>query len=315
MSVPSIEDRGGVVRWFEAEDGARLRTASFPATGAGDGRLLFFPGFSEFIEKHLETIGDFQKRGFAVWTLDWRGQGLSERSLANRDKGHIGDFDRFLADLDLLLADVVPHGPLTLVGHSMGGHLALRLAHDRPARIARAVLIAPMIDLVLPWGTHGLAQLAAIGLSWAGFEDHYAPGAQDYGPWRETFEGNVLTSDRRRFLETAQQVRANPALGIGGPTVGWTNAAFRSIGEIRSPGYVEGVFAPTLIVAAGLDALVDTGAARALVRRLPRGRFVVIEEALHEILQERDDLRDRFWRTFDAFVDETGGGDGGKTQG
>lgn len=320
MTVPTIEDQGGVVHWLEADDGARLRTASFPATAPGDRRLLFFPGFSEFIEKHLESIADFQKRGFSVWTLDWRGQGLSHRSLPNRDKGHIGDFDRFLADIDLFLAESVPHGPLTLVGHSMGGHLALRLAHDRPARIARAVLIAPMIDIQLPPGTHSLAHLAAIGLSWIGLEDHYVPGGQDYGPWRETFEGNILTSDRARFMRTAEQVNANRLLGIGGPTYGWINAAFRSIGEIRSYGYVEGVFAPTLIVGAGRDALVDTDAARSLVRRLPRGRFVVIEEAMHEILQERDDLRDRFWRTFDAFVEETDedereGNDGGSAQG
>jgi lysophospholipase len=315
MSVPTVEDQGGVVRWVEAEDGARLRTVSFPATGPGEGRLLFLTGFSEFIEKHLETIGDFQKRGFAVWTMDWRGQGLSDRALDNPDKGHILDFDRFLADLDVVLAEAVPHAPLTLVGHSMGGHLALRLAHDRPARIARAVLIAPMTDLLLPPFTHGLAHLAAIGLSFLGLDDHYVPGGQDYGPWRERFEDNILTSDPRRFMATAEQVRANRALGIGGPTYGWVRAAFRSIGEIKAYGYVENVFAPTLIVAAGRDALVDTEASRALMRRLPRGRFVVVEDALHEILQERDDLRNRFWRAFDAFVAETGGEDGDEAQG
>ncbi len=320
MNVPTIEGQGGVVRWLEADDGAKLRTASFPATAPGDRRLLFLTGFSEFIEKHLETIADFQQRGFSVWTLDWRGQGLSDRSLPNRDKGHIDDFDRFLADIDLFLAECVPHGPLTLVGHSMGGHLALRIAHDRPGRIARAVLIAPMIDVVLPPGTHALAHFAAIGLSWVGFEDHYLPGGQDYGPWREMFEGNILTSDRRRFMRAAEQVGANRELGIGAPTFGWLTAAFRSIGEIRTYGYVEGVYAPTLIVGAGLDALVDTEAARSLARRLPHGRFVVIEEALHEILQERDDLRNRFWRAFDAFVEETDqdereGSDGRSPQG
>jgi lysophospholipase len=315
MSVPTIESQGGTVLWVEADDGARLRTASFPAKGAGDGKLLFLTGFSEFIEKHLETIADFQQRGFAVWTMDWRGQGLSDRSLGNRDKGHIADFDRFLADLDIVLAETVPHAPLTLVGHSMGGHLALRLAHDRPARIARAVLVAPMIDLVLPPGTHGLAHLAAIGLSLFGLADHYVPGGQDYGPWREQFEGNILTSDRRRFMAAAAQVNANRELGIGGPTFGWVRAAFRSIGEVRSYGYLEGVYAPTLVIGAGRDALVDTEAARALVRRLPRGRFVLVEDALHEILQERDDLRDRFWRAFDAFVAETGGEHDDEAQG
>ena len=306
MSVPSIEDLGGTVRWIEADDGAKLRTAAFPVKGEDRGRLLFLSGFSEFIEKHLESIGDWQTRGFAVHTFDWRGQGLSDRALTNRDKGHVRDFEQFLADLDVVLREAVPHGPLTLVGHSMGGHLALRLAHDRPARIARAVLIAPMIDLVLPPGTHGIAHLAAMGLSWFGFDDHYVPGGQDYGPWRELFEGNVLTSDRRRFQATVDQIRANPPLRISAPTVGWAGAAFRSIGETRTPGYAEGVFAPTLVVGAGRDALVDVGAMRQMVGWLPRGRFVLIEEALHEILLERDELRNRFWRAFDGFIAEAG---------
>ncbi|MBM3532120.1 MAG: alpha/beta hydrolase [Alphaproteobacteria bacterium] len=315
MSVPTIEDQGGVVRFVEADDGARLRTASFPSRGAGEGQLLFLTGFSEFIEKHLETIADFQKRGFAVWTMDWRGQGLSDRALDNRDKGHVVDFKHFLDDLDIVLAETVPHRPLTLVGHSMGGHLALRLAHDRPARVARAVLIAPMIELVLPPFTHGFAHLAAIGLSMLGLDDHYIPGARDYGPWREVFEGNNLTSDRRRFMVAVEQVRANRALGISGPTYGWLRSAFRSMAEIRSYGYAEGINAPTLIVGAGRDSLVDTEAARALVHRLPYGRFAMIEEALHEILHERDDLRNRFWQRFDAFVAETGEDDGNEAQG
>ena len=320
MTVPTIESQGGTVRWLEADDGTKLRTAAFPPKGPkgkanNQGRLFFLSGFSEFIEKHLESIADWQTRGFAVWTMDWRGQGLSDRPLENRDKGHIADFDRFLADLDLVLAEVGQHAPITLVGHSMGGHLALRLAHDRPARIARLVLIAPMIDLVLPMGTHGLAQIATLGLSWFGFDDHYVPGGQDYGLWRETFEGNILTSDRARFERTVAQVRTNRQLGIGAPTIGWTRAAFRSIDEVRQSGYVEGVFAPTLVVGAGRDALVDTDAAKALMRRLPRGRFLVIEEALHEILQERDEIRARFWQAFDGFIEETGGGDDGQAQG
>lgn len=314
MTLPSIEDLGGTVRWVTAEDGAKLRTASFPAklTGRGKartvakGRILFLTGFSEFIEKHLETIGELQGRGFQVFTLDWRGQGLSTRMLSNRSKGHVDEFGRFMEDLEVVLRETVPPGPITLMGHSMGGHLALRLAQERPARIARAVLVAPMIDILLPPFVHSLARMAALGMSWVGLNDHYAPGAQDYGPWREEFAGNILTSDRARFDQAGAYVRANPDLGIGGPTIGWVRAAFSSIDETRAAGYAEGILAPILIVGAGRDQLVDTSALAPLAHRLPRVRLVMIEDAMHEILKERDEIRARFWEAFDTFIEDTG---------
>jgi len=314
MIPPAIEDLGGIVRWVEAEDGAKLRTASFPAklTGRGKartvakGRILFLTGFSEFIEKHLETIGELQGRGFQVFTLDWRGQGLSTRMLPNRSKGHVDDFGRFMEDLEVVLRETVPHGPITLMGHSMGGHLALRLAQERPARISRGVLIAPMIDILLPPFVHSLARMAALGMSWVGLNDHYAPGAQDYGPWREEFAGNILTSDRGRFEQSAAYMRGNPDLGIGGPTIGWVRAAFNSIDETRAAGYAEGILAPILIVGAGRDQLVDTSALAPLAHRLPRVRLVVIEDSMHEILKERDEIRARFWEAFDTFIEDTG---------
>jgi lysophospholipase len=320
VKLPALADLQGTARWLTAEDGIRLRIASFPAGGKAPGRgpLLFLNGMSEFIEKHLETVADLQARGFAVTTMDWRSQGMSGRALPNRHKSHIGDFQRFLADLDLVLREVMPAGPLTLMGHSMGGHLALRLAHEFPDRVRRVVLIAPMADILMPPGTHWLAQTAAIGLSWFGLEESYAPGAADYGEWRERFDGNILTSDPVRFAETVAQIRLNPELAIGGPTVGWVRAAFCSIDEMRAAGYIEAITAPVLIVGAGRDALVDTEAQKAVAARLPRGRFVVFEESLHEILRERDEIRARFWQVFDAFIAETearGGEHGRQAQG
>ena len=40
----------------------------------------------------------------------------------------------------------------------------------------------------------------------------------------------------------------------------------------------------------------------AFAKRLPHARYVEFEDAEHEILMERDDIRARFWREFDAFV-------------
>ena len=67
---------GGRVGFFKTADKVQLRYAFWPkGTGKHRGTICLVQGRGEFIEKYFETIADFQKRGFAVATLDWRGQG------------------------------------------------------------------------------------------------------------------------------------------------------------------------------------------------------------------------------------------------
>ena len=65
---------------------------------------------------------------------DWRGFGLS--GSGGVDSFWIPDY---LADLDFLLDHYAPGQAVDLVGHSMGGHIAMLYAGIRPARIHRLV--------------------------------------------------------------------------------------------------------------------------------------------------------------------------------
>jgi len=67
---------------------------------------------------------------------DWRGYGLTgaERPLADSYW-----FPDYLADLDFLLDHYSPDAPVHLVGHSMGGNVAMQYAGSRPQRILRLV--------------------------------------------------------------------------------------------------------------------------------------------------------------------------------
>ena len=120
--------------------------------------------------------------------------------------------------------------------------------------------------------------------------------------WTRPFEGNVFTSDAKRFARIAGLARSAPHLFLGGPTIGWTNAAFRAMRRFDDPSFPGRVGTPTLIVASGADRVTDCAAAERFARRLRNGRIVVIEGAEHEIMIERDALRDQFWAAFDAFV-------------
>jgi pimeloyl-ACP methyl ester carboxylesterase len=65
---------------------------------------------------------------------DWRGFGLTATTEADNFW-----FPDYLADLDFLLDHYVPSGPIHLVGHSMGGNVAMIYAGIRPERIRRLV--------------------------------------------------------------------------------------------------------------------------------------------------------------------------------
>ncbi len=297
---------GGRFDAFRAFDNARIRYARWPAPGArAAGTVLVLTGRREFIEKYFETVADLLARGFAVWTMDWRGQGLSEPRLADRHKGHVDSFDSYLRDLrqlrEMMIKDDAPR-PLLVLAHSMGAHLALRHSHDHAGDIDRMVLLAPMVALY--GGTLMRASLgwlpALIGTT--PLTTAYAPGQRDYGPLDRRFAGNVLTSDADRFADEAALIDACPDLALGGATWGWLKAATESMRILEAPGYAEAIATPSLIVGAGRDRVVWTPAAERLAARMPNARFEVLAQARHEILKETDAIRTRFWRLFDAFV-------------
>jgi alpha-beta hydrolase superfamily lysophospholipase len=61
--------------------GATLRAARFEAAPdvPARGTCVLLNGQTEFIEKYFEVIDELRGRGFAVATMDWRGQGGSGR--------------------------------------------------------------------------------------------------------------------------------------------------------------------------------------------------------------------------------------------
>ncbi|MES3002458.1 MAG: alpha/beta hydrolase [Pseudomonadota bacterium] len=65
---------------------------------------------------------------------DWRGYGLTESPPADNYW-----FPDYLADLDFLIDHYSPGAPVNLVGHSMGGNIAMLYAGARPERVRRLV--------------------------------------------------------------------------------------------------------------------------------------------------------------------------------
>ncbi len=295
---------GAQAEWFEGAGGAKLRAALFRPAGQVRGSVVLSGGRTEPIEKYYEVISDFMDRGFVVLAHDWRGQGLSSRELPDRRKGHAKGYRSFLEDFRRLLdsyEDRLPK-PWIAVGHSMGGCLTLLAMAHGERRFAGAALSAPMLGIKVGRSLSAVRVLTRMNLL-LGRAHRFTPG----GGLRDedTFEGNPLTHDRRRFERHRAQIAANPDLALGAPTWGWLDFALSATAFLAKPERLRGVTAPVEIVSAGEDALVDNAAQAAAARNLPQGRLVSVPGAFHEILMERDDMRNIFTKVFDALAGKT----------
>jgi lysophospholipase len=268
------------------------------------GAVLLLNGRKEFMEKYAETIRELNQKGFNVYSLDWRGQGLSSRMLANRHKGFIKNYDNYLYDLNRFVIKIVqPEAsaiPLIILAHSMGGHVALRFIHEHPELVDKAVLVSPMIDILtspLPgWFVRLIARVAIV----VGLDHAYIIGSGDYTV--EKFKNNRLTSDPERFMDENKAIAKNPDLALGGVTYGWLSATFESIDIITEPDFAKNITTPILIASAGCDRVVSIKAQKTICSLLPNCRFAEITGARHEILKGTDTIRSIFWDKFDRFT-------------
>ncbi len=310
VEIPENPIPAGAVVEMLGKGSLDIRAARWPApTGngaenTGRGTVVLCPGRGEYIEKYAEVVGDLLARGFCVVAFDWRGQGGSSRLLRDARKGHVRRFGDYQDDLATVTARVVePYCPTPwfALGHSMGAAILIDHASRSSCRFDRIVLSAPMM------GLHGLrvpgaVRVLAAAATRLGFGSAFVPRGARHSVMLQPFEGNLLTSDPGRYATFSALTQAAPHLTIGAPTYGWLHAAFQLIGRFEDFDYARKVAAPVLIVGCGADRVVETPAMERFVVRLKTAALVVVPEARHEIMMERDAFRDQFWTAFDAFV-------------
>jgi lysophospholipase len=289
--------------WISADDGLRLRVATF-SHDAPRGTVLVFPGRTEGIEKYGLAATDLAQRGFASAVIDWRGQGLSDRLHADARLGHVRRFADYQRDVAALLAHVraagLP-GPFFLLAHSMGGAIGLRaLMAGLPVRAAAfsspmwGISIAPHMRPVA-WGLSTVARAVGAG-------HLMAPGQPPTSYLlRAPFEGNTLTTDAAMWDYMRRQIAAEPRLGLGGASLQWLNEALR---EVRRMAALPAPPVPTVAVLGLAEKIVVPAAIRDRMARWPGGTLIEVPGAEHEVLMETPDRRamilDRFAAHFAA---------------
>ena len=304
----------GTAEWIEARDGARLRVALFPARGRPRGSVVVSPGRTEPIEKYAEVIGELQARGFTALVHDWRGQGLSERFRHARlgpdgvAKGHARGWRLFLSDLSCVLdacTNRLPR-PWIALSHSMGGCLTLLALSEGERRFDGAILGAPMLGLRLGGRPKLLVTAVTTLMTLIGRGGDPTPPASPRPHKADYRDEGVFTHDEARWDRFQALLAQAPELQLGEQTWSWLQFALIATRRLEVMRTLERVNTPVVIVGAGRDRVVKLGPQRAAAARLPRGRYVEVADAYHELLLETDDRRAVFWRAFDDLAETVG---------
>ena len=289
---------GGICHWLTTVDGVRIRVGHWPLKGAA-GTVIIFPGRTEYVEKYGRTAAEFAKRGFASAAIDWRGQGIADRLLDNRAIGHVGTFEDYQLDARAMLDHVKSLGlpePYHLLGHSMGGCIGLRALYDG-LDVKSVAFSAPM------WGIKMSAALRPIawGLSEVskqlGFGGVFAPGQQaETYVLCSTADDNALTSDASNFHIQQNQLKTQPELALGGPSLHWLNEALR---EMRSLSVRPSPDVPCITFLGSDEEIVDPSRIYDRMDSWKNGELVVLQDGRHEVLMEAPAIRTR---VFDSAV-------------
>ena len=287
--------------WFDASDGIRLRAAISPARGKPQGSVFFSSGRSEYIEKYFELIREMNERGLTVAIIDHRGQGLSDRLLANPLLGHVGNFSDYAKDMETLwglIENQMPE-PRFLVAHSMGGAIAADLARRGNIQFSKMLACAPMLGFA---GDSPVLKFAVWALSKLWLKKK-TPTRATSSSALDPKNAEVLTSNKTRFGYHMQRITLEPKLQLAGPTFGWLQAAINLYKSLAGPTGYEKITIPVYYAIAGKEALVSNRAISQACQILPNAKCTVFEGALHEIFQERDEHRNRFMQDLFEFLE------------
>jgi lysophospholipase len=292
-----------------APDNHKIRRIDWPSlakNGAVRGSLLFLPGRGDHYEKYLETLDYFARGGWNVTSVDWRGQGNSGRYLPDPNVGHIEDFSVWIADIKAFYADWMKdrRAPIVVIGHSMGGHLAIRAAVEGAIAPDALILSAPMLSIHtagLPlWLNHAFTKMMVrMGrgqtAAWKTSEKPMSPASM---------RAKILTHDAQRYEDEMKWWEIRPEVKLGPPSWHWIERAIVSIKLMGEPGTLENMRIPTLILGTSADQLVSKDRIIADSKRLPNCELIMFgPEAAHELLRECDAVRDKCLTAIDEFLD------------
>ncbi len=132
---------------FKSADGLDLFYQAWLPDGKPKAVFATVHGYGEHSGRYLNPVEHFVPLGYALYAFDQRGHGRSPGQ-----RGHVNRFNDYLFDVQEFLRLVraaQPASKLFLLGHSMGGLVALAYAIHHPQDIDAVVASSPMLGLAV----------------------------------------------------------------------------------------------------------------------------------------------------------------------
>ena len=285
--------------WREASDGMILRAG---VLSRGDkGTVLLLQGRTEYLEKYGPPANRLSQSGYTVASIDFRGQGLSEGRLDDRSIGHVERFSDYQIDVEVLVdlaTELDLPRPWFLIGHSLGGAVALR-ALLNGLDVNAAVFSAPL------WGINMSVQMQPVAWSLGLLANQLqlntwvTPGTSRLTYVREAEpEDNFLTTDHTVLARMRAQLDAQPKLELGGPNVPWL---YRALVECRELRRAPPPDVPSLTFVPEHEEIVRADFMRDLSDRWPNGAWLPVVGGKHETMMESPERQDFFFKETAAF--------------
>jgi pimeloyl-ACP methyl ester carboxylesterase len=240
--------------------------------GAGQGAvLLLIHGIASNAETWLPSIPLLARR-YTVIAPDLPGHGASDKPAGDYSLGALASALR-----DLLL--VLGHERATIVGHSLGGGVAMQFSYQFPERAERLVLVSsgglgqtvsPLLRAAALPGSElfvaaTAAPLAAVGrFVGSGLRKLGLRPAADIEEVSRGFASLVDPPARTAFLDTLRSV-----VGPRGQRVDATNRLYLAEGM------------PTLLIWGEHDPIIPIGHGRRAHAMMPGSRFVTFADSGH----------------------------------
>jgi lysophospholipase len=295
----------GEAHWVKTSDGIRIRVGHWRGETPERGTVLMFPGRTEYIEKYSDAAREMTSRGFAMLAIDWRGQGLADRLLEDRQIGHVEHFPDFQKDIAAALRvarELELPRPFYLLAHSMGGAIGLRAVMEG-LPVQACAFTAPMWGIYMPsWQRLAATATAYLG-PMLGLGNRMMPSTEyeSYVLIQE-FEGNLLTTDPDMHQMLQNHLQAHPELGLGGPSIRWMREALnegRTLAARASPDI------PCLTFLGSLEGIVDSKAIEQRMNNWPRGELAAVDAARHELMIETPTIRTHVFDRIDKLFGGT----------
>ena len=298
-------------RWHSFErEGRTIRFGSVFPKKTPDAVIICLQGVREFSEKYFETAHWCLEHNLAFWTFDWAGQGKSTRFLQNPQKRHSEGFDKDIEDLDYLINGYIKASsvstdigriPMAMLAHSMGANIGLRYLQKHPETFECAALSSPMTGIkVFKWLPQNLA-LTVSFLAQSILGKNYVPGGND---WGKRTEKARLSSDPARKLVHNAWCAQNPDLQCGEVTFGWLYEAQKTCLALQSEDTHKMIITPCLFGIPGHEDLVDNKMTERIMAGIDNAKSIDYPGSYHEILMEKDEIRDNFLNNFYNMIRE-----------